>query len=373
MLENLRHDNKTDRNWICPSRARYPHRWNRRHYLGQWLRDSCFHAEICAELSRHFGDPYFMYLAENELSFMDFQKEDGFVDHMVGGGYFWPITQIPIIAQAVKTIGNPDFIQEILPRLLQFYLYWQSRDDDGLVSIMSPLEGRDTAPEFDWRWETKKPGLGLRLVNVLAKFRKTKIKDLETNCLWVQGLRTLADLCDGRNAKWNLTTIADRSEQAICELCWNEDDQFFYPLDRDDRQIRVASIGGLYPLLLENLPEGKKDALFEHLTNTNEFWTSYPIPVVPQNSPYFNCDEQYYGSCNWRGPTWIDTNRHILEGLVLHGYQEKAEEIADKTLKMVQREGFWEEYNPFTGKGMRVPNYSWSAQVILFQRILNGE
>ena len=169
-----------------------------------------------------------------------------------------------------------------------------------------------------------------------------------------------------------LARIADQVEEAILELCWDENNRIFYPLDSENRKMRITTIASLYPLILENIPREMSHALVGHLTDPGEFWTEYPIPSLPQNSPYFNCNRQYYGCCNWRGPVWINTNRHVIEGLLMHGYTDLALKVANRNCEMVEREGFWEFYHPSTGKGLRIGNFAWSAQVILYNRILRG-
>ncbi|MFC2018012.1 amylo-alpha-1,6-glucosidase [Chloroflexota bacterium] len=368
----LRNYEATGRRYICPSPP---------HYRNPWLWDSCFHAEICSELSRVFKDPFFIDLAKNEiLYFLEFQREDGFIPHTVYYGrfrflqraVFGHYTQPPVIAQAIESIGDTEWISGIFPKVLSYYLYfhkYRDADEDGLVSIRSCYEsGRDTSPEFDFfRRGASRP---LGFMNLALRFRSLDIEDLVFNCLWIRGLRILLKLCRDTETQSLLNKIADKAESAVYELCWDKNSRFFYPLDSGNRQIKIATIAGMYPLLLENMPEEMTHALLEHLTDPQEFWTRYPIPSLPSNSPYFNLNSQYYRSCNWRGPVWINTNRHIIEGLLMHGYQDIALKIAGVNSEMVEREGFWEFYHPSSGEGLRIPDFAWSTQVLLYSRIL---
>lgn len=362
----------TERQYICPSPS---------HYRNPCLWDSCFHAEICSELFRTLKDPFFVDLAKNEISqFLSLQREDGFIPHTIYHGRFRFLqraflrqcTQPPVIAQAIESIGDAEWIREIFPQVLSYYLYfhkYRDPDKDGLVSIHHFYEsGRDTSPEFDFlRGWVSRP---LGFLNFLLRFRPLDIEELLFNCLWIRGLRILLGLCQDIETQNILSKIAEQAENAVFELCWDENDRIFYPLDSDNRKIKIATIASLYPLILENIPKEMSDALVEHLTDPQEFWTQYPIPSLPKNSPYFNCNSQYYWSCNWRGPVWINTNRHIVEGLLMHGYRDLAFEITKANCEMIEREGFWEFYSPSTGEGLRIPNFAWSAQMILYSRIL---
>lgn len=362
----------TGRCYICPSPL---------HYRNAFLWDSCFHAEICSELFRILKDPYFLDLAKNEISqFLRLQREDGFIPHTIYYSRFRFLqkafcrncTQPPVIAQAVESIGDAEWIREIFPQVLSYYLYfhkYRDPDKDGLVSIYHFYEsGRDTSPEFDFfrAWVSGLPGF----LNFILRFRSLDIEELVFNCLWIRGLRILTGLCQDTETQSILSKIAEKAENAIFELCWDENSRFFYPLDNENRKIKIDTVAGLYPLIIENIPKEISDALVEHLTDPEEFWTQYPIPSVPQNSPYFNCNSQYYGCCNWRGPVWINTNRHIIEGLMMHGYRDLAFKIMKVNCEMIEREGFWEFYHPSSGEGQRIPNFAWSTQAILYSRIL---
>jgi len=362
----------TGRHYICPS----PH-----HYRNAFLWDSCFHAEVCSELSRILEDPYFVDLAKNEISqFLRFQREDGFIPYTIYHGrvslikkaFCSQYTQPPVIAQAIESVGDADWIREIFPRVLSYYLYfhkYRDLDKDGLVSIKHFYEsGRDTSPEFDFfrGWMSRPLGF----LNLVLRFRSLDIEELVFNCLWIRGLRILTGLCQDMETRNTLSAIATKAENAIFKLCWDKNSRFFYPLDSENRKIRIETIAGLYPLILENIPREMSDALVEHLTDPQWFWTPCPIPTLPQNSPYFNGKRQYYWSCNWRGPIWINTNRHIIEGLLMHGYQDIAFKIMKANYEMIEREGFWEFYHPSTGEGLRIPDFAWSTQVILYPRIL---
>lgn len=362
------------REYICPGPP---------HYTNPSLWDSCFHAEICAELCRIFEDSFFVDLAKNEISqFLKLQRKDGFIPHTIyhsqirslQRALFRPCTQPPVIAQALEAIGDAEWIRGVLPSVLNFYLYFQKYrdpDKDGLVSIHHSYEsGRDTSPELDFfkGW----PSRPLGFLNFVLRFRPVDTEELIFNCLWIKGLRVLVRFCQDLETQRALSKMADQAEDAIFELCWDENSQIFYPLDSENRKIKIVTIASLYPLVLEKIPGNMSDALVEHLTDPREFWTEYPIPSLPQNSPYFNCNRQYYRCCNWRGPVWINTSRHVVEGLMRHGYWDPALKIAKANCEMVEREGFWEFYHPSTGKGLRIEDFTWSAQVILYTRILGG-
>lgn len=382
-------------------------------HADQWLWDSCFHAIACAELGLN-------EFAKNEIEkLLKWQSEDGWIPHQIykNGGRKWhdferplykkehgqfrsSITQPPLIAQAAEAVGDPEWIQKILPNLLKFYLYFcQKRDPDGdgLISICLPTEtGRDTSPDLNFcrrfnplwfifslcrlEWQYKKLDWDIEKIWQKNLFN---VEDVMFNCIWIDGLRSLSrlisdygpeGLSSGRMRLKELAEyikkLADASEDAVFGLCWDENDKIFYNLNAQNEKIKCLTVSGLFPLILDRLPEKMGEGIVSHLTCEKEFWTPYPIPSTAKSDPAFDPDCGFY--CNWRGPVWINMNWFIIRGLVKHGYRNIAKEIAEKTEAMIEREGFREFYNPLSGKGLREPTkgFGWSTLVVTFPNIL---
>jgi hypothetical protein len=114
------------------------------------------------------------------------------------------------------------------------------------------------------------------------------------------------------------------------------------------------------PLFLDNISKKHADKLVNNwLTNPNEYWAKYPVPVEPLSSKYHNM------RIIWRGhQTWLYTNWFIGRGLRKHGYHEIADELTRKSYQLVRKEGFREYYSAKTGKGGRALNFGWSTFVL---------
>ena len=393
----LKNYQATGGKYTCPSWPHYPH---------QYLWDSCFHAIVYAELG-------LTDLAKNEIEqLLKWQRQDGWIPHIIYLGqrqklfdlerrlykkdrnqFHSSITQPPVIAQAVEAINDPEWTQKILPSILKFYLYFSQKQDpdaDGLISVCHPCEtGRDTSPDLNFcrpfnpvsfflaclklEWQYKKAGWDIEKIWQKNLFN---VEDLMFNCIWVDGLRSLYRLIGSYGPEGiiqqaeKIRAIADRSEEAIYHLCWDEKDRIFYNLDSQNKKIRRLTASNLFPLILDNIPEKMHKSLVEHLTNPEEFWTPYPIPSVAKNDPAFDPNHGYY--CNWRGPVWINMNWFISKGLLKHGYREIAEKITDKTLEVAEEEGFREFYNPLMGQGLRklTRGFGWSTLAITLPKIL---
>ena len=58
-------------------------------------------------------------------------------------------------------------------------------------------------------------------------------------------------------------------------------------------------------------------------------------------------------------PHWF-----IYKGLMRYGFTEEARLIRDKSIALLEHEGFREYFNPETGEGYGANNFTWGALVV---------
>lgn len=355
--------------YTAPAVPKYPH---------QWLWDSCFAAIILAEI-----DPE---RAKREIrTLLSGQRVDGFLPSiliwenrwlekippasLLFDGWRSRLTQLPVVAQAIEKIyeatGDDKFLTEVLPKAEKFYL-WLARerdfDSDGLVAIIHPWEATDDSPAFDkiLLGETEMRPSPLRVYwqfyKLLWDLRKGKrrfeVESVMFNCLFAQGLRILSMW------KTEFEKKADRVEEAILKNCFDTETEFFF----DNGGAKVKTIGGLFPLILDQVPKKILDGLVKrYLLDPEEFWLPYPVPFVAKSEKEFNPENNVL---LWRGPTWVNTNWLLIKGLEKHGSTNVAKKLKEKTMEMVEKSGLWEMYNPLTGKGEGQKDYTWSGLAV---------
>ena len=381
--------------YTAPSRRKYPHQWS-------W--DSAFHAIVNCRLGR-------TKLAEEETAtLLNCMTPDGRLPHLIMHErnlrsipdrilrlYWKPagrsqIIQPPVVALAVREIGetgkDPHFISWALP-LLERHFEWirdaRCSGDSGLASILSPWEsGLDHKPGFDCMLGifAKVPAglhFALNLLDIEIALRspggrkpidaaRFNVREVLFNTLYALGLEALSRLFFEKGDKEKGQFYYQRYkevEKAILEECYDASSGLYYDIDaRTGKQIREPGISCLMPLVLENISKDRSDALVQHLTNTDEYWLNFPVPSVPANSPHFEPMHKYY---LWRGSTWMNTNWLIVMGLRKHGYESLADEIAVKSIELVERSGFREYYNPLTGEGGGEKDFGWSTLAAVMQ------
>jgi putative isomerase len=141
---------------------------------------------------------------------------------------------------------------------------------------------------------------------------------------------------------------------------------------KDHNPIRVLTPFSLYPLWTARMPEAINQRLVEHLQNPKSFWTPHPLPTVAI------CDPKYDPSQMWRGPVWININYIFVEALARAGYQPLAQDLAERTLRLVMSQNdIYEYYHPSSGEPppKAAPMFGWSAAcfIDLAIRMTRGE
>lgn len=388
--------------YICPHFRVYPY---------QWAWDSCFNAIAMASFD--------ITLAKKELlTLLSCISDSGFLPSIL----YWPkldllrlafnkffydtvnstrLIQVPMIGIALgeiyKVDKDKDFLRKALPKATKFYEWIRANrviDETKLPVIIHPWESLDEGPQFDfvYGFKEEKRGLlvkfrlGKKLIEVLLKARrfnfdvkkisKTQkpflVKSCLFNTIYAQGLKLLGCLweeIEERKKGAKFKDLGEKVSKAILEYHYSEEFKSFLDLfGVENEKIPIITISSLMPLMLDKMPgEIFAKLVKRHLLNPEEFWAPYPVPTVPRNSSFFN-------PCNrwplWRGPVAFSTNWLLVYGLRKHGYSEVASEIVRRMKDAVERFGFWEFYNPLTGKGVGLKNYSWSALIAdLFGRV----
>jgi hypothetical protein len=412
--------------WTCPSAELYPHQWLwdscfvaiglARHdaaraadelrslFRGQWSNGMLPHM-VFADGVHDTASTRIWRSRDNPLAPRDVATSC--------------ITQPPVTAIAVWRVAQQlprdtrvSFLAEMLPKLIAHH-EWLYRERDpggcGLVTLLHPWEcGLDTTPPWmeaiarmpkPWwarvaarlrlayvvrflRRDTKyvptvqRPsdaeGLGmLVLVRLAARHgfelrrmprdRSVLIEDVSFNSILVAANRALGAIADalGSELPAELASCCERTRDAFDAL-WDEERGEYYSRDAvSGALLEQHTVGTYLPLVGGVVPPGRVARLVDRLEEPSGYWPRFPVPSVPTDATHF-CEQRY-----WRGPTWVNTNWLVLEGLEQVGAIERATALRDRTIELVERGGFAEYFSPFTGEGFGAPSFSWTAALTL--------
>lgn len=327
------------------------------------------------------------------------------------------LTQPPLLAEAIVRIGQKLKMPErrswysgVYPHLLAYHqwFYAERATGDGLVLILHPYEsGLDNSPplihemrEHAWPWWIKllekahldrainlvrrdirhvPPGQRISNVEAIAEWallrrlrsraydsheilRKPKfgLADVAFNSVFIRANQHLTDIAKtiGQELPPELSGDMKKTETALQAL-WDETSGRYYCRCLTGEAIADASIATLLPLYSGAITKERAEHLVKLLGKRSQFKANYPVPSVPLNSPSFNPTKY------WQGPTWVNMNWLIIDGLEQYDFKAEAEKLRQKTLKMVEAAGCYEYFNPLDGTPAGAGNFSWTAALAI--------
>ena len=80
---------------------------------------------------------------------------------------------------------------------------------------------------------------------------------------------------------------------------------------------------------------------------------------------YDMCQVDFEGEFYWRGPVWVNINWYLAQGVRQYGESELSEWIENSLIALADRHGFYEYYDPDSGRGLGEKNFSWTAALII--------
>lgn len=336
-------------------------------------------------------------------------------DHAFTSG----ITQPPMLAEAVYRVGKlmtlPErrlWFKKMLPTIINFH-QWLYNDRDphkeGLVLQIHPWEtGMDNSPTWMselhghlmpfWirgleklkvdgliklvRTDTKTIPVNqrtaiydslamydtqLRLrrkaydINKILDHSLFSIEDLAYNCIFIRANSLLIDIAATCGVKLDSELIKrmHKTAKALEEL-WDPLTNQYYSRDFvTHRLIKTPSLAGLLPLYAGTISKERAASLVEQINNEHSYNTPYPLPTVPISSDWYKPDNY------WQGPTWLNSNWLVANGLNRYGYKKEANNIIDRSIKLVRKSGYNEYFDTYSAKPLGAANFSWTAAMAI--------
>ncbi|MEK7324848.1 MAG: trehalase family glycosidase [Chloroflexota bacterium] len=335
------------------------------HYVGVWQWDAYFHALAY----RHVE----MKLAKDQIRIvLDHQREDGMIPDAVHDEgtvthLNFPVeadvTKPPLVAWAAwklyETDRDREFLDEIYEPIVRSNNWWFEKNDldgNGLCEYQHPYSsGLDDNPLWDEGLPVEAPDLNTYL------------------CLQQEALAKMAAVIGEAADAEMWAQRAEAMAERMIRLMWDEKAGLFWaalPAKPTRALVRVRTPFNLFPLLTGRMPPEIAARLVAHLTDAKQFWPRYPVPTVALDDPKFSPEKM------WRGPTWVNVNYLLVEGLMRAGYADLAGELRRRTLAMMMAgDDIYEYYNPQTGAAP--PNaasiFGWSSALFIEMAIAESD
>lgn len=329
------------------------------------------------------------------------------------------ITQPPMIADAVVKVGErlpkqarDEFFRQMYEPLVRYHQWIYAERDphhEGLALQIHPYEvGLDNTPPWvhqlyehsrPWwialieklhlqkivnflRRDTRRINPGQRissleallLWDVVRRLRRKRYdidkilhralfatQDISFNSILVRNNTQLLHIATTIRRKLppELLEKMKYSEEAL-EKLYDEPTQQYYSRDFiTHKLILEPSIGTFMPLYAGTITKERASELVRLLKNHRKYWLHHPVPSVPLDSSFFDSDRY------WQGPSWINTNWLIIDGLERYGFHHEAAELRQRSIDVVAQAGPYEYFDPINGRGLGAADFAWTAALTI--------
>ena len=361
---------------------------------GNWLNNIALR-----QIARHLGreEELVRYEKGSVLNFLNAQREDGSIDIMIATEPKFDLAPImphknvhkPVLAQHVaficKYTQDLAWVKEIYPKLEKFMAYYQNnaKHESGLFYFFDDFAiGVDNDPSTFYRPDNSSASIFL-------------------NSLMYVELGAMAHLAARIGEKEKAAyykALQTELKDAINQHCYDEKDGTYYSCDINLRKIdkNVLLHSGSprhYSTLIQRLgcwssflplwagiptKEQAERMVKENLLDEKAFWANYGVRSLSKHEKMY----RIVGTGNpssWQGGVWIVSNYLVYKGLLQYGYQKEGEELARKTLDLLNKDylengAFHEYYDPESGAGVFNKGFSsWNLLAFNMMAYFEGE
>ena len=321
---------------------------------------------------------------ESQRVYMEQQGEDGLIAyrHGPGGMQDYPhkdesTTSAPFFSwinwEIYQTSKDEQFLQEAYTSGVK-YMNWLTKhrdtDQDGTFE-WGPYGIIENVR--DW-YNAVFQVSAERYLDVDKEDISDELECLDLTAMVINEMRCLASMANAlgkekESKSW--TKKADQTSNLLNELMWEQNDHFFYSVDKKDhsfyfmdRDLRRQEIIGFLPMWASAIDQEKAGLLVGTLTDTTKFWRKFGVPTLAADDEWFSPYVDY--CCKWNGPVWLLWDYMVYDGLKKYGFDKEASELADKMILAVKTQlsknhNYWESYSPDNTVLDCPPNYIWDA------------
>jgi hypothetical protein len=181
------------------------------------------------------------------------------------------------------------------------------------------------------------------------------------NSILVQANRDLAAIARTLEVDSHPFEELAEATGAALEKLWDEERGVYVDYDvRTGVRLRSWSSSGFAPLYAGIPSRHRAERMLAQLAASGlDVHKGWAATSLPPRDPRF--DPTLY----WRGPVWPILNWVLHHGLRRYGYEELAAKVRAAMLDLARHGGFWEHYDPLTGRGHGGPHFAWTAALVL--------
>ncbi|MDY5627898.1 MAG: trehalase family glycosidase, partial [Clostridia bacterium] len=225
------------------------------------------------------------------------------------------------ILRLFKTQGDISLLSESFEKLKKYlnYLIENRAAEDKML-----FEWKIKISEVENRCEESRMDSSPRFDGI------SKIYALDFSCYMANEAKALSEIADilgksGEHLYWSV--IYDRIKDAVNRYLYDEEDGFYYDkCAATNKLIKVKTPASFLPLFVGFCDKKRADYIItNHLFNTDEFFTPFPLPSVSKD------DEKFDGGM-WHGAAHPFYSYFVSLALLDYGYKKEAQKIMYDTV-----------------------------------------
>lgn len=359
-------------------------------YPGVWLEhvyDSVFYAGL---------EPSAIDVAKNTIGyFMDYQTDEGQIpfvlmnpaktgrtlENLAGFSQIQECVSFPRLCLEVCEMSGDRALLERSYQSAKAWVAWLRRhrmtSGRGLIEL---FVGYDTGHDNSGRLTGlscqglyQKDGVRMNAAVLPENDSVAPILAVDMNCNFYASHRALEKMArllqkNDEAEKWKVDAAQIKSK--LFEHCYDENDAFFYDVDKNGNKRKYLS-STIFHLFLEKVLDKDDDAELiqkiytRHIKNPAEFWTPFPFPSMAMCDP--SCREHKPSNC-WGYYTQGLIALRCTRWMDFYGFEKDFDELCEKwlqawtdcydTLKLGQ------ELDPLSGKPTDCSQ--WYSSCMLF-------
>ena len=161
----------------------------------------------------------------------------------------------------------------------------------------------------------------------------------------------MANALDNRDdaEKWSIK--AENIKERLLEVCFDEEDLFFYDVDKNKNKRKHLSIS-ITNVLSEHLPDRKlaEEIIKRHIINPDEFYTEFPFPAIAKSDIGFERNRE---GNSWNYYSQALTLLRCTRWMDYYGFSKDFDTVLEKWVRQwafSETILFGQELDPFTGE-----------------------
>jgi neutral trehalase len=225
---------------------------------------------------------------------------------------------------------NPEGLGMPLFAWAEYNLYHKSANKRRIKDVMPILQKYMAWIDANFKQENGLYAVPLSVCEMMNSPREGTYYPIDFNaCMAINAsyMSALGDILNDKDLSFQYKKMYFSIKTRINSLMWDNETNFYYDLDKDEKRLSVKTLAAYWVILAEIPNADKADRLVEYLNDPKGFGTEHPFPSLSADDPHFS--ESGNGFC---GSVFPALNFMVIKGLEKYNQYEIAREYSIRHL-----------------------------------------